>query len=101
MDARTIVSGALIFITAVLLAAVLTGCTWHGQGTVIHKDHQPRRTMLIGKVISTKAECWRLIIRDDNLNRDPHDSGEHETCVPKDRWEHTAIGQSITITKEP
>ena len=53
-----------------LVALVLTGCSWEGAGVVTRKNHSPRHTglMLVGKVMvpHTYAENWGYTVEDKN-----------------------------------
>lgn len=82
----------------VLVVALATACSaWTGTGTVVEKEYEQARTVIISTGKTTvpvrKPECFELEIEEDNGNA-------HELCVDRAIWDAYDDGDRITITEE-
>ena len=86
---------------AMLLAALLASCGWHGTGTVVQKDFNKAYTShtvschTVGKTTNCVPQStyhdaeWKLKVRDSK-------GDEHWVEVPSEEYSNTAIGDSFT-----
>lgn len=92
-------------LAGVVAALALSGCgNPIPPGTVIEKEHEPRKVTSTTSCsgtgtkrtctpkTTTRAECWELEIRDDQGN-------EHETCVSEREWDKWSVGSRYPGSK--